>query len=328
MIIAGDIGGTKVNLAYFETEDEGLQVLYEKKYKSADYAGLVPIINDFLKECPGRVDAATFGIAGPVYDGKCKTPNLPWVIEETKLEKELEIGHVSMINDLEANAYGIRTLCSDDVYFLSKTKEPKLANSAIIAAGTGLGEAGLFWNGKEHIPFATESGHADYAPRNDEEFDFMMFMQHKHGRISYDRVLSGSGMEEMYAFFVERQGGATSPEVEERANAGEDLAKVITDMALENGDPMCCRALEFFVKIYGAEAGNLALHQLARGGLYIGGGIAPKILEELKKPAFMEAFLDKGRMKELLETIPVAVILNDKTALQGAAVHASQRRVK
>jgi len=327
MILAGDIGGTKVNLAYFETEDEGLRVLFEKTYKSADFSGLVPIVQDFLKTCPGPVDAATFGIAGPVYDGQCKTPNLPWVIEEVKLEKELEIAHVHMINDLEANAYGIRTLCSDDVYFLSKTKEPKMANAAIISAGTGLGEAGLFWDGKGHVPFATESGHVDFAPTDEEEIELLQFMHRKYERVSYERILSGSGLNYIYEFLVEKSGGPSSEEVAKEMEE-KDPAEVITDYALEEGDPLCSDALNLFVKIYGAEAGNLALHQLARGGIYVGGGIAPKILEELKKPTFLEAFVNKGRMKELLEQIPVAVILNDKTALNGAAVHASLNRVK
>ncbi len=327
MILAGDIGGTKVNLAYFETADEGLRVLFQKTYKSADFSGLVPIVQDFLKTCPGPVDAATFGIAGPVYDGRCKTPNLPWVIEEVKLEKELDIAHVHMINDLEANAYGIRTLCSDDVYFLSKTKEPKMANSAIISAGTGLGEAGLFWDGKTHIPFATESGHVDFAPRDEEEIELLHFMRRKYERVSYERILSGSGLHYIYQFLVEKSGEPIAEKIAKEMEE-KDPAEVITDYALDEGDLLCSEALELFVKIYGAEAGNLALHQLARGGIYIGGGIAPKILEELKKPAFLEAFVDKGRMKELLEKIPVAVILNDKTALKGAAVHASLNRIK
>lgn len=324
MILAGDVGGTKVNLAYFESEEEGLKVLFEKKYKSADYPGLAPIVKDFLTHCPGPVEIATFGIAGPVYEGVCKTPNLPWLIRQDYLEKECGIHEVHMINDLEATAYGIRTLTSEDVVFISKTKEMRPGNAAVIAAGTGLGEAGMFWNGREHIPFATESGHVEFAPRNTEEIELLEFMQTKYERVSYERLVSGNGLVAIYEFLLSKGANASDHISEEMKK--EDPAAVITEHALDGSDSLCGEALRLFAKLYGAEAGNLALHHLARGGIYICGGIAPKMLEELKKPGFMEAFVDKGRMKELLESISVAVVLNEKTALQGAAVHASMQR--
>lgn len=324
MILAGDIGGTKVNLAYFKTEEEGLEVIFEKKYKSANYPGLEPIVKDFLTHCPGPVENATFGIAGPVYEGVCKTPNLPWLIKAVDLQKECSIEEVHLINDLEATAYGIRTLTSEDVVFISKTKEMLPGNAAVIAAGTGLGEAGMFWNGREHIPFATESGHVEFAPQTDEEIELLRFMQTRFDRVSYERLVSGQGICAIYDFYIAR-GERASEHVREEME-DDDKAAVITEHALEGSDVACIKALGLFVKLYGAEAGNLALHHLARGGIYIGGGIAPKIIDELKKPAFMEAFLDKGRMRDLLETVSVAVVLNDKTALQGAAVHASMVR--
>lgn len=324
MILAGDIGGTKVNLAYFETEEEGLKVLFEKQYKSAHYPGLAPIVKDFLTHCPGAVETATFGIAGPVYEGVCKTPNLPWLIKAVDMQKECGIEEVHLINDLEATAYGIRMLTSEDVVFISKTKEMLPKNAAVIAAGTGLGEAGMFWNGHEHIPFATESGHVEFAPQTDEEIELLRFMQKKFSRVSYERLISGSGLSCIYDFFLSK--GETASEHIREEMQDDDKAAVITEHALEGSDAACMKALDLFVKLYGAEAGNLALHHLALGGIYIGGGIAPKIIEELKKPPFMEAFLDKGRMRELLETVSVAVVLNDKTALKGAAVHASMKR--
>lgn len=324
MILAGDIGGTKVNLAYFKTEEEGLEVLFEKKYKSANYPGLEPIVKDFLTHCPGPVGTATFGIAGPVFAGLCKTPNLPWLIKAVDLQKECGLEEVHLINDLEATAYGIRKLTSDDVVFISKTKEMLPGNAAVIAAGTGLGEAGMFWNGREHIPFATESGHVEFAPQTDEEIELLRFMQKRFDRVSYERLVSGQGIGAIYDFYI-AQGEAASEHIREEMQ-DDDKAAVITEHALEGSDVACIKALELFVKLYGAEAGNLALHHLARGGIYIGGGIAPKIIDELKKPTFMEAFLNKGRMRELLETVSVAVVLNDKTALKGAAVHASMVR--
>ncbi len=320
MYLSGDIGGTKVNLAYFESREGLKKSAFEKKYSSADYPGLAPILKDFLRDCPAAVSRASFGIAGPVYNDECITPNLPWHIRARDLEKECGIETVHLINDLEATAWGIRTLKRCDLLTLSKTKQAGKGNAAVIAAGTGLGEAALFWNGTCHIPFATESGHVEFAPQTPLEMELLVFMQSKYERVSYERILSGNGLVCIYEFFLTKGEKASTHIREEMED--DDRAAVITEHALEGSDAACVKSLELFVKLYGAEAGNLALHQLARGGIYVGGGIAPKILDFLKKPLFMEAFLNKGRMQKLLESIPVTVILNDKTALRGAGVHA------
>ncbi len=318
MILAGDIGGTKTNLAIFDVKDSKLVLKEEKKYPGSDYESLDKIVNLFLSEHPTKILSASFGIAGPVKEGKAKTTNLPWVIDAKTLANEIKCEHVSLLNDLEANAYGIAVLETKDFFNLNKGDTSIKGNAALISAGTGLGEAGLYWDGKNHLPFACEGGHVDFAARNELEMRLFQFLNKEEEHVSYEKVLSGIGIHNIYRFLLHdhqsRPGNQLQKDLKEK-----DPAYVISEYALNNKDLICVEALELFMMLYGSEAGNVALKFLAVGGLYIGGGIAPKILEKLKTSQFMTCFCKKGRMDTLLKPIPVNVILNDNAALLGAA---------
>jgi glucokinase len=246
------------------------------------------------------------------------TPNLPWVVDAHELARDLKVPSVRLLNDLEANAYGIAALDAQDFVTLNPGAPGATGNAAVISVGTGLGEAGLFWNGETHLPFACEGGHADFAPRNALEAELMLWLQARHGRVSYERVLSGPGLLSIYEFLRDTGKGSEAPELREALRQGDGPA-AISAAGLEGRDALCVKALDLFVSLYGAEAGNLALKVMATGGVYIGGGIAPKILKKLQAPAFLEAFADKGRMRPLLEAMPVKVITKDTAALLGAA---------
>ncbi len=315
MILAGDIGGTHTRLALFENE----RIVFEQKFSSRNYAGLEEIVLLFLKEQNKEVSRACFGVAGPVRDGKCKTTNLPWNIDASQLSLSLGIP-VSLLNDLEANAYGLSRLKENELFLIQPGKK-QFGNQALIAAGTGLGEAGLYWDGKRHRPFACEGGHADFAPRDEKEVELFLFLKKKFEHVSYERVVSGPGLYSIYQFLIET-GRASSTENTEAEMKVRDPSAVISDWGLHKKDPACAMALDWFVSMYGAESGNLALKFLSMGGFYIGGGIAPHIIEKLKGSLFLSSFVEKGRFKALLETIPVWIVLNDNAALLGAAVFA------
>lgn len=318
MILAGDIGGTNTRLAMFE---KGKLVREEKKYHSHDHKSLEEIISDYLGE--ERVEKACFGVAGPVRDGKCKTTNLPWVIDAAHIHETQRISRVHLLNDLEANAWGLRALSKDELILLHEGKIQK-GNQALIAAGTGLGEAGLFWDGKEHHPFACEGGHTDFAPRNDLEIELLKYLQKKFGHVSYERIVSGPGLLTLFEFLVETGRETLSGAV--KAEMGKkDPSRVISEWGNENRDPACSQALDWFISLYGAEAGNMALKFLSLGGFYIGGGIAPHIVEKMKKGGFFASFVDKGRFRELLSSIPIWIVMNDNAALLGAAYFAETR---
>jgi glucokinase len=303
MRLAGDIGGTKTHLALYD----GDRLIKDEKFPSAEFPGLVEIIRKFHT---GKVDKACFGIAGPVRDGRCKATNLPWAVDAKKLGSELNISKVWLINDLEATAWGIGCLKPNELATLNEGIAQK-GNQAVIAAGTGLGEAGLYWNGNQHIPFSCEGGHADFAPRNEDEINLWHYLQKKYDHVSYERVLSGPGMEHLFWFLVE------SKKRKERLEG--EIPRLITEKGLSGESETCREVLDWFASIYGGEAGNLALKFLALGGVYVGGGIAPRILKVLQNGSFMGGFLAKGRFDELLKTIPIKVILNDNAALLGAA---------
>ena len=323
MILGGDIGGTKTHLALFEISDE-LRMLSDKKYISRDYKDLQSVINDFLIAGKERVTAAAFAVPGPVEEEKCRTTNLPWVIDSVEISKAIKIPKVFLLNDMEANAWGIRLLKPEEFCLLNPAGIPKKGNAAIIAAGTGLGEAGLYWDGHKHCPFPCEGGHVDFAPRDENEIGLWRFLQKNFGRVSYERLLSGPGLYNIYRFLVEtgkeQENLKTHQELQKR-----DPPHVITEAARKKQCKASVRTLNWFVSIYGAEAGNLALKFLSTGGVYIGGGIAPKILPFLKTGAFLESFVAKGRFEPLLKTIPVQVILNENTALLGAAYYVRVR---
>jgi len=320
MFLAGDVGGTKTNLAIFTSEGGKLHVVAEQSFLNHSYAGFEEIVKEFLAGHDYIVTQACFGIAGPVKAGRAKMPNLPWTIDSALLGAALYIDRVFLLNDLEATAYGIAVLQPENVMVLSEAG-PQLGNIALIAAGTGLGEAILVWDGVTHRASASEGGHADFAPRDAEQIELLRYLIAKFGHVSYERLVSGPGLLNIYNFLKE-SGFAKEPDwLSSRLSESADASAVITETALSAQSELSTHALELFVSIYGAEAGNLALKALATAGVYIGGGIAPKILPKLKDGTFVRAFRDKGRFSTLLESVPVRVILDPKTALRGAAYY-------
>jgi len=315
MYLIGDIGGTKTTLAVIKTE-RPIKPQNIKTFKSGDYKGLQLIIDEYLKEFPVEIEGASFGIAGPVKDNRVQATNLPWIIEGKEIAKALKIKETFLLNDLEANAYGIFTLEEKDFYVLNKGNTCE-GNQALISAGTGLGQAGLFYDGKAHTPFACEGGHCDFAPRNDQEIRLLNFARKSFSHVSYERFLSGKGITLIYHFLLEENNQKLSVEMEKLFRE-KDPAKVISQMGLAKEDLVCEQTLELFISIYGAEAGNVALKFLPFNGLYVGGGIAPKLIEKFKDKTFVNAFKDKGRFDKFLSDIPIKVVLNDRAALLGS----------
>ncbi len=324
MIIAGDIGGTKTNVALFrEGEGCGLDSVAQESYPSAGYSSLEAILKEFTAQHPSQITHACFGVAGPVQDGFVATPNLVWDVNGKSIAKQLGLARVKLINDLEATAYGVECLRPAQIFTLNEGHGERTGHRALIAAGTGLGMAGLFWDGKRHRPIASEGGHIDFAPRNEREYELLKYMQKKvGGRVSYERVLSGPGLFDIYEFLRETNKSDEPAWLLEEIEGG-DPSAAVSKAALEGASQTASEALDLFVSIYGAVAGNLVLLLKPDGGLYVGGGIAPKILEKMKDGSFMRAYLDKGRMSFITQSTPVHIILDDKTALQGAAVCAT-----
>jgi glucokinase len=324
MILAGDVGGTKVHLALYDLIDGRLHPTRDELFPAKEYSGLEEIVRKFLGT--DRVASACFGVPGPVRDGRLRLTNLPWTLDSRELAAGLVIEHVFLINDLEANGYGIAELSPSQIYTLSEGDAAQVGNRALVAAGTGLGEGFLIWNGRRHVPYPSEGGHADFAPRNEDEIDLLRFLKQKYnGRISFERVVSGMGLTNIYEFLREVRGMEEPAWLAERIASVPDPNSVITELALAARSEICEKALDMFVSAYGAEAGNLALKVLSVGGLYVGGGIAPRILEKLKDGAFVRAFTDKGRLSQLLVNMPVRIILEAGTAVLGAAAYAEAR---
>ncbi|GFO53989.1 glucokinase [Geomonas sp. Red276] len=317
IVLAGDVGGTTTRLAFYETGDGKLVSLAEGFYPSREHGSLVEIVSRFVTQHRFSAKKACFGIAGPVLEGGVRTPNLPWHIESVELAKLLELTSVRLINDLEANTYGIAALGKEDLCTLNAGTPKPDGTIAVVSAGTGLGQSLAYWDGNTHRPLPSEAGHADFAPRNQLESELLLYLQAKHGRVSYERVVSGPGLLDIYRFLRDRHYYSEQAEVIAAMNGGDPPA-VITRAALDDSCPLCAKALDIFVEVYGAEAGNAALRFLATGGVYLGGGIPPRILPRLKTPGFMVAFGSKGRLSALVQSIPVHVILNEKTALLGA----------
>lgn len=316
MILAGDIGGTNTRLALFEPTGE-FKIAVEKKYPSRSYKGLQEVVSLFLEEQKTSVSIACFGIAGPIREGLVYPPNLPWVIDSIELSKNLHIRSVYLINDLQANAYGLNHLKPDELFLVQKGKT-QTGNQALISAGTGLGEGGLYWNGTNHLPLACEGGHVDFAPRNAIEIELLLYLQKKFGHVSYERVLSGPGILVLYEFLIEKGYEIPSQEVT-KAMSQRDAAVVISEFGLQNKDKVCSYVIDWFLSVLGAEAGNLALKFFSLGGVFLGGGIAPRYAQRFTQSDFLFSFSNKGRFKALLESIPIHIIMNDNTALLGAA---------
>jgi glucokinase len=331
MILAGDVGGTKVDLALCKFENGQLLTVHDHKFHARDFPGLVQVVEAFLDECkqtlgqPVDVLAACFGVPGPVRHGRLKLTNLPWVLDSSQLSVDLKIEHVFLINDLEANGYGIVELTPDQILVLSKGDPAAEGNRGLIAAGTGLGEAILVWNGHTYLPMASEGGHSDFAARNEEEIGLLRYLQKTlGGRVSSERVISGIGLANVYAYCRDVKGMEEPPWLKDRMRT-EDPNAVIGELGESGASDLCVEALNIFVSAYGAEAGNLALKILAVGGMYVGGGIAPKLLKKMQDGTFMKAFTDKGRLSDLLIQTPVRLILESRAALMGAAAYAEAR---
>jgi glucokinase len=323
MILAGDVGGTKVHLAQFDFTDGNVKHLRDQVFPAKQYAGLEEIVKEFIGS--EKVSSACFGVPGPVRDGRLRLTNLPWTLDSRELAHDLKIDYVFLINDLQANGYGIAELGADQIYTLSEGDSRQVGNRGLISAGTGLGEAFLVWDGRDYVPYPSEGGHSDFAPRNEDEIDLLRFLRQKYnGRISFERVVSGQGLTNIYEFLRDGRGLEEPVWLADRMRK-EDPNAVITESALKAKSELCEKTLDMFVSAYGAEAGNLALKVLSVGGLYVGGGIAPRILEKLKDGTFVKAFTDKGRLSQLLVNIPVRVILESRTALIGAAAYAESR---
>jgi glucokinase len=317
MILAGDIGGTNTRLAFFEGTPDKLKTLVVEVFPSNGHDGPAAIAKKFLEKHKQKVDAACFGIAGAVVDGRVKTPNLPWEVDAREIAPELGLKQVELINDLLANAHGIALLEPSDFVVINEGSPNASGNRALISAGTGLGEAGLLFEATGYRPFPSEGGHADFGPRNDLEVELLRHLMARFQHVSYERVLSGPGLHNIYLFLRDTGRGDEPAALAKQLEQG-DPSAAIANAALEGAFPICVQALDIFVSIYGAEAGNLSLKLVATGGTFVGGGIAPKILAKLRRPAFMDAFKSKGRLSSLLQDIPVRVITNDKTALLGA----------
>src|SRR6516225_7848728 len=324
MILAGDVGGTKVHLALYDFTEGKLSYSRDKQYPAKEYSGLEEIVKEFLGT--EKVTAACFGVPGPVRQGRLRLTNLPWTIDSKELSADLDIEHVFLINDLEANGYGVAELSPEQIYTLSEGDASQIGNRGLIAAGTGLGEGILAWNGRIHVPYPSEGGHTDFGPRNETEIELLRFLQRKYnGRVSYERVVSGMGLTNIYEFLRDNQGMEEPKWLAEKIAGVHDRNSVITEMALSAKSELCAKALDMMVSIYGAEAGNLALKMLSVGGMYVGGGIAPRILEKLKDGTFLKAFQDKGRLSQLLINMPVRIILDSRAALLGAGAYAEAR---
>jgi glucokinase len=318
MILAGDIGGTNTRLAFFEGTPDRLQPVRIEIFPSPQFSGPGEIVRKFLGAYHHAVDAVCFGLPGAVVKGRVETTNLPWVVDARQMAADLGLTAITLINDLFANAHGIALLEESDFVVLNPGVPNSTGNRALISAGTGLGEAGLYADGRGgYHPFPSEGGHVDFAPRNDLEMDLLRYLMGRFEHVSYERVLSGPGLHNIYQFLRETGRGEEPPWLAEQIAQG-DPSAAISKSALEGTSSICVQALDIFVSLYGAEAGNLTLKVLATGGTYVGGGIAPKIIRKLSSTAFMKAFSAKGRSGGILKEVPVRVITNDKAALLGA----------
>ncbi len=322
MILAGDIGATKTRLALFAGTPGRSDPVSERLYSSQEYPGLEVIAREFVAATGAAIERACFGVAGLVKDGRCSTTNLAWVVDARDLARDLRLTHVALLNDLEASAHGLPALRSDESVVLQEGAQRPDGNQALIAAGTGLGEAALYWDGRRHRPFATEGGHAGFAPADEPQTELLRYLLRRFEPVSWERVLSGPGLVNIYSFLRDTGRGEEPPWLAGEMSAG-DPAVVISNAGLSGRSRLCLEALDLFVALFGVETGNLALKIMATGGVFVAGGIAPKILPRLRGPGFVEAFVAKGRMRPLLESMPVRVVLNDRLALLGAARYAA-----
>jgi len=331
MILAGDVGGTNTRLGLFRQQARNLVSIAEERFPSQEFASLEVIVREFLAHHRGRgqrVACCAMGVAGPVIDGRSQVVNLRWSVDARRLGRSLRLGRerVHVINDLEATAWGLPCLPPRKLRSLTPGVRAGSGNAALIAAGTGLGMALLIREGDRFRPYPSEGGHQQFGPRDEFEIDLLRFLRQRHGRVSIERLVAGPGISAIYRFLLERHRQREPEWLGRRLAAGEDPNAVITEVGLEGKDPVARETLDRFVSLYGAAAGDLALVSKATGGVYVGGGIAPRILPRLESGEFVRAFRDKGRLTPLVESIPVKVILESRTALIGAAARAAAER--
>lgn len=319
MILAGDLGGTKAILAVFE-ENVGFETpLIKQSLPSRNFQNFYDLLKDFLSQHQKlSIKKASFGVAGPILKGVASISNLGWQIEEAKLKEILNTNQVKLLNDLESMSYGILLLKEKDLETLNPGNPIANGNIAVLAAGTGLGEAFLVWNEGHYQAIASEGGHVDFAPQNEVEMELLKFLWNKLGHVSYERVVSGIGISNIYEF-VKKYRNYQEPSSLSVRFQNEDPNVVITELGMAGTNPICEETLNIFISAYGAEAGNLALKVMSTRGVFIGGGIAPKILQKFKENFFMDSFLNKGRFVNVLKNFPVKIILNQDAALIGAA---------
>jgi len=323
LLLAGDVGGTKTNLAIFAMDEKTrrLELLRNKRYVSAEFDSLNAIALRFLGKGDEKIHSACFGVPGPVRNNRAQPTNLKWEVDALTLRADLGIASVHLLNDLAANAYGITELAETDFVTLQDGLKNASGNRCVVSPGTGLGEAGLFWDGHKYRVWACEGGHADFAPRSEIENELLAYLQTRFGHVSNERIISGQGLTNIYAFLRDTAKFPQLPEVAEEMKTT-DIAKVITKHAEDGSCPMCMQTVEIFAHCLAMEAGNFALRAMATGGVYLGGGVPAKLIWKLKAPAFREAFNAKGRLEPLMESMSVKVILNDQAALLGAARYA------
>lgn len=324
IIMAGDAGGTKTNLALYRATNAGLEVLAEQRYPSDQFHSCIDILKKFLGEnnqlVPQRI---CLGVAGPVLNGRVELTNIGWKLDVADIRQQLNFNKVALINDLEATAYGLAALGPDDFITLHPGHENSNGNMAIIAPGTGLGEAGLYWNGRNHFPFPTEGGHTGFAPRTDTDIALLRVLQEKYRMVSWERVVSGPAIFDIYEFLRDHLSYEEPEWLTKALLHHDDDPAVISTAALNNAAPICVETMDIFVRYLAYESANLVLKLKATGGLFLGGGIPPKIAPLLQQESFYRHYLDSDRMQHLLETIPIRVIKNDKTALIGAGWYAA-----
>jgi len=317
-VLVGDIGGTKTVLGIAETDAGGVRSTGNRRYAGRDFASLEEVVTRFFAETGLTCETAAFAVAGPVRDDRSEITNLPWDLSARHLEQALDLRRVRLLNDLEAIGWGIAALGPDDFAVLHPGEPNAVGNACVVAAGTGLGEAGLYWDGAFHRPFATEGGHADFAPGDDRELALLRGLKGRYGHVSWERLISGMGIANIYDFLLEWRGVDPASHMRE-TGAIEDKPAAIAAAATDGSCPVCAETMALFMDLYGREAGNLALKQMAVGGVYLGGGIAPKNLDLLRRGPFLRAFFDKGRMAPLMRRMPVKVILEQQAPLLGAA---------
>ena len=323
IILAGDVGGTKTYLAIYQPNERGFEPLFEARYTTRDYADISALLAAFVAESGHTPQRVSIGVPGPVRQLPVRAVNLPWMIDPEHIKSRLDVTQVDLLNDLQATSYGTLALREHDLHTLNVGRRDIKGNIAVIAAGTGLGEGGLVWAGERHVSIASEGGHSTFSPSSELEIDLVRYLQRQFNHVSWERIISGPGLASVYDFLYERQPERQSTWMREALTEG-DRSNSIANAALDEQCELAAEAIDLFVYLYGCEAGNLALKFMSTGGLYIGGGIAPKIVARLQHGRFMEGFLHKGRMRPALESIPVHVVLNDKTALMGAAYWGAQ----